>query len=57
MESIDKRRLMLQLRQVESARMELEIRIDEMLAEIERIRGHIAVQEAKETELKAKIAS
>lgn len=56
MSELDKKKMALQLRQVENARWELEIRIEEMLAEVERVKKHIEIQSAKEEELKAKLA-
>jgi hypothetical protein len=56
MSELDKKKMNLQLRQVENARMELEIRIEELLSEVERVKKHIEIQSVKEEELKAKLA-
>jgi hypothetical protein len=52
---IDLKRLKVELHRVQSARMEQELRIDEHLENIERLKQSIKVQEAKEAELAQKI--
>lgn len=56
MNHIDKKKLELELIRVQAARMDMEIRIEEMKEEMLRLDGHIAVQVAKEIELKAKLS-
>jgi hypothetical protein len=55
MTNLDLKRIKLELLKVSAAKAELEFRIEERLEEIERIRGHIKIQEDKEIELQAKI--
>jgi hypothetical protein len=54
---LELKRLKLELINVAAARHGLEFRIEERLDEIERLKEHVKVQEAKEAELKEKIAS
>ena len=54
---LELKRLKLELNNVAAARHGLEFRIEERLDEIERLKEHVKVQEAKEAELKEKIAS
>lgn len=53
---LELKRMKLELIKVAAARYELEFRIEERMDEINRIKDHIKVQEAREAELKAKIA-
>lgn len=55
MNELDKRKIKLELIRVQAARMDMEIRIDEMKEEIKRVEGHVAIQEAKEKELKERL--
>lgn len=55
MSPLDQKKMKLELHRVESARMDLEIRIEEMKQEITRLEGHVAIQEDKELELKTKL--
>ena len=55
MSPLDLKRLKLELVKVAAARHELQFRIEERLDEVARIQEHIAVSEAKEAELQAKI--
>lgn len=55
MSPIDKRRKQVQLQQVKAARMDLELRIDERLEEIERIKENIKIQIEKEKSLEQEI--
>jgi hypothetical protein len=52
---LDKRKLELELIRVQAARMDMEIRIEEMKEEIARVQNHISIQSDKETELKQKL--
>lgn len=54
--SLELKRKKVELLRVTSAKGELELRIHERMDEIERLKEHIAVQEAKETELSEQIA-
>lgn len=55
MNTLDLKRLKLELIKVSAARHELEFRIEERLDEIARVKEHIKVQEDREVELRAKI--
>lgn len=55
MTSIEKKKLELELHRVQAARMDLDIRIEEMKEEIKRLAEHIIIQESKELELKDKL--
>lgn len=57
MTSLELKRTKLELIKVAAARHELEFRIEERLEEINRIKEHVKVQEAKEAELIEKIAA
>jgi hypothetical protein len=57
MSPLDLKRIKLELIKVAAARHEIEFRIEERLDEINRLKEHVKVQEAKETELKEKIAA
>jgi hypothetical protein len=54
--SLDLKRKQVELLRVSSAKAELELRIHERLEEIERLKEHIAISEAKEVELVQVIA-
>lgn len=51
MEPLELKRKKVELLRVSAAKAELELRIHERLEEIERLKEHIAVSEAKEIEL------
>lgn len=53
--SLDLKKLKVELLRVSASKAELELRIEERLDEIERIKEHIKISEAKELELKEKI--
>ena len=53
--NLEKKKKILELQRVQTARMELEFKIDERMDEIERLKANIAVQEAKEAELQKEI--
>lgn len=55
MAPLEIKRMKLELIKVAAARHELEFRIEERMEEINRIKDHIKIQEAKEAELNAKI--
>jgi hypothetical protein len=55
MSPLDLKRIKLELMKVTAARHELELRIDERMEEIERIKANIQIQLEKETELTQKI--
>lgn len=50
--SLERKKKEMELRRVETARMELELKIDERLEEIERLREHIKIQLEKEEQIK-----
>lgn len=52
---LEKEKLKVELLRVSAAKAELEFRILERLDEIERIKEHVKISEAKEIELKEKI--
>ena len=53
--SLEKKKIELELMRVRTARMELDMRIEERKEEIERLAEHIIVQEKREEELQAKL--
>lgn len=53
--SLDKKKKKVELMRVETARHELELKIEERLEEIERLKEHVSVQIKKEEELKKEI--
>lgn len=53
--SLEKKKVELELMRVKTARMELEMRIEERKEEIERMAEHIVIQEKREEELQAKL--
>lgn len=55
MTSLDIKKIKVELLQVQAGKASLELRIEEILEEIERLKGHIAISEKKEHELKEKI--
>ncbi len=57
MDNIEIKRKKLELSRVELARQEQELKIEERLEEINRIKGTIDIQIKKEQELKAEIAA
>jgi hypothetical protein len=57
MSPLDLKRIKLELIKVAAARHEIEFRIEERLEEISRLKEHVKIQEAKEAELKEKIAA
>lgn len=56
MNSLELKRLKLDLIKVGAAKAELQFKIEERLEDIKRIQDNIKISEAKEDELKAKIA-
>lgn len=57
MNPLELKRLKVELLRVSSAKGEMELRIEERLEEIEKLRENIKIQEAKEKELMEKIGS
>lgn len=57
MTSIELKKMQLELMQVQVARMALELRSEEMLAEVERLKNHIEIQQLKELELQEKLST
>lgn len=55
--SMEMKRKKLELARVELARQEQELKIEERLEEIERIKGHIEIQLKKEQELRAELSA
>ena len=55
MTPIEIKKMKLEIARVTTAKLDLEIRLDERLQEIEKIKEYIVVQEAKEAELNAKL--
>jgi len=55
MTPLDLKKMKVELLRVSAAKAELELRIDERMDEISRIKENIRVQELKEIELKTKI--
>lgn len=53
---LDIKRKELELLRVETARKELEFKIEERLDDISRLKGHIEIQLKKEAELKEELA-
>lgn len=53
--SLDKKRKQLELMRVQTARYELEFKIEERLEEIERLKDHVQVQIKREQELKKEL--
>ena len=51
------KKLKLEIARVTTAKMELELRMDERLQEIENLKQYIAAQEAKEKELQDKLSA
>ncbi len=57
MSPLELKRMKLELIKVAAARHELEFRVEERLEDINRLKDNIRIQEAKEIELKEKIAA
>lgn len=55
MTPLELKRVKLEVIQVAAARAEQEFRIEERMEEIERLKNHIKIQQAKEAELQKKI--
>lgn len=55
MKPLELKKIKVELIQVQAARMGLELKIEERLDEIERLKEHIAISQAKELELEEKI--
>lgn len=55
MTPLELKRIKLELKNVEAARLNLEFRIEESLDQIERIKENVKIQETKEVELAQKI--
>lgn len=55
MTNLDLKRKQLELARVRTARQELELKIDERLDEIERLKEHIKIQIEKETSLQKEL--
>lgn len=55
MTSLELKKMKVELMRVSASRAELELRVDERLDEIERIKEHIKISQAKEIELADKI--
>lgn len=55
MSPLDLKRMKTELLQVQAAKASLELRIEERLEEIERLKEHITISEAKEIELQTNI--
>jgi len=53
--SLELKKIQVELMRVQTAKMELEYKIEEKLDEVRRMQEHITIQEAKELELKEKI--
>lgn len=56
MSSLELKKTQVELMRVQTARMELEYKIEERLEDIKRMEDHIKIQEEKEKELSAKLA-
>lgn len=56
MSPLDLKKLQVELLRVGAAKAEMELRIHERMEEIERLNEHVKIQEAKEAELREKIA-
>jgi len=55
MTALEKKRLQAELLRITSAKFELELRIEERLEEIEKLKEHIKIQEDKEKEIQEKL--
>ena len=55
MNNLEQKKKQMELRRVEMARMELELKIEERLEEVERLKGHIQSQLEKEEQLKLEL--
>ena len=56
MNNLELKKIKAELLSVSAAKAHLEVRIEQSLEDIERIKEHIKIQEAKEDELRQKIA-
>lgn len=55
-DTLEVKKIKAEMARVVAAKLEMDCRIEERLQEVERLKEHMAVQEAKEVELAAKIA-
>lgn len=53
--SLEKKKLQLELMRVQTAKLDLELKIDERKEEIKRLEEHIAIQAKREIELKQEL--
>lgn len=53
--SLERKKKEMELRRVETARMELELKIEERLEEIQRLKDHIRIQLDKEEQIKKEL--
>jgi hypothetical protein len=53
--SLEKKKMQVELMRVQAGKAELELKIEERLDEIERLKEHIKIQEKKESELQDKL--
>ena len=56
MGTLELKKMKAELLSVSAAKAHLEVRIEQSLEDIERIKEHVKIQEAKENELRQKIA-
>lgn len=56
MSPLEIKKMQVELLRIGAAKAEMELRIHERMEEIDRLNEHIKIQEAKEVELKAKLA-
>lgn len=56
MQSLDRKKIQVELLRVSAAKAELELRIEERLEEIDRLKEHIQISEVREKELKDKLS-
>lgn len=56
MDPLEIKRVKADLLRTQAAKAELEVKIEERLADIERIKDHIVLQEKREKELSAKLS-
>jgi hypothetical protein len=55
--SLERRKKEAELARVKAARLDLEVRIEEKLQEIERLKAHVLIQIEKEKELEREMAN
>lgn len=55
MTPLEKRKKEVELAHVRAARMSLELKIDEMLAEIERLKSHVEISLKKESDIEKEL--